>query len=145
MAAAGAGADRPYPGDREPLRRIARRIGWAEQVGRRGHAGGAARANRHRPPRLKASIARVGGVDTRYFHEGTTGPRLLLVHGVGMSGAAWLRNVDALAQDFRVCAPDLLGNGLTGWNDPPPGPPHPHVLEHLAALVDHLEWDDFAV
>jgi pimeloyl-ACP methyl ester carboxylesterase len=94
---------------------------------------------------VKATLARVGGVDTRYFHEGSSGPRLLLVHGVGMSGAGWLRNVDALAQDFQVCAPDLLGNGFTGWNDPPPGPPHPHVLDHLAALVDHLEWDDFAV
>jgi pimeloyl-ACP methyl ester carboxylesterase len=62
-----------------------------------------------------------------------------------MSGAGWLRNIDALAKDFQVCAPDLLGNGLTQWGEFPPGPPHPHVLKHLVALVDYLDWRDFYV
>ncbi len=94
---------------------------------------------------MKAAIARIGGIDTRYFYEGTSGPRVLLVHGVGMSGAGWLRNIDPLAQDFQVCAPDLLGNGLTQWSDPPPGPPHPHVLKHLVDLVNYLDWREFFV
>lgn len=94
---------------------------------------------------MKAAIAKIRGVETRYFHEGAAGPRVLLVHGVGMSGAGWLRNIDALAEDFQVCAPDLLGNGLTQWGDFPPGPPHPHVLKHLKDLVDHLGWEEFFV
>jgi pimeloyl-ACP methyl ester carboxylesterase len=94
---------------------------------------------------LKAAIADVGGVETRYFHEGTSGPAVLLIHGVGMSGAGWLRNIDALAKDFQVCAPDLLGNGMTHWGDYPEGPPHPHVLKHLADFVDHLGWRSFSV
>jgi len=94
---------------------------------------------------VKAAIERVGSFQSRYFHEGKSGPAVLLLHGVGMSGASWLRNVDALGQDFRVCAPDLLGNGLTEWGDFPPGPPHPHILKHLAGLVDHLGWEEFSV
>ena len=70
---------------------------------------------------------------------------VLLIHGVGMSGAGWLKNIDALAKDFQVCAPDLLGNGLTHWGDYPEGPPHPHVLKHLADFVDHLGWRRFSV
>ena len=94
---------------------------------------------------MKAAIASVGGVETRYFFEGTSGPRVLLIHGVGMSGAGWLRNIDPLSSDFQVCAPDLLGNGLTHWGDYPAGPPHPHVLQHLADFVDHLGWRRFSV
>jgi pimeloyl-ACP methyl ester carboxylesterase len=94
---------------------------------------------------LRAALASIGGVETRYFFEGTSGPRVLLIHGVGMSGAGWLRNIDALSTDFQVCAPDLLGNGLTHWGDYPPGPPHPHVLQHLADFVDHLGWRRFSV
>ena len=94
---------------------------------------------------MKATITKIHGVNTRYFSAGDTGPRVLLLHGVGLSGASWLRNIDELGKNFTVCAPDLLGCGFTEWPDPPPGPPHPHVLEHLIALVRHLGWDEFHV
>ncbi|MDQ3649645.1 MAG: alpha/beta fold hydrolase [Acidobacteriota bacterium] len=42
-------------------------------------------------------------------------PPLLFVHGVGAGTSAfmWRRNFDALAEDFRVYAPDLLGFGAS--------------------------------
>jgi pimeloyl-ACP methyl ester carboxylesterase len=94
---------------------------------------------------MRARIVNINGVSTRYFHEGTKGPCVLLIHGVGLSGASWLKNIDPLSQAFQVCAPDLLGSGLTQWTDPPVGPPHPYVLDHLCDLVEHLEWDEFYV
>lgn len=44
-----------------------------------------------------------------------TGPPILLVHGIGagVSSFMWRKNFDALAQDFRVYALDLLGFGLS--------------------------------
>ena len=39
------------------------------------------------------------------------GPVLLLLHGIAGSGRAWREVLPALAKDFRVIAPDLLGHG----------------------------------
>jgi pimeloyl-ACP methyl ester carboxylesterase len=51
-----------------------------------------------------------------HFLEAGSGPDLVLLHG-GEYGASaeitWRDNIDALAQDFHVLAPDLLGWGLT--------------------------------
>jgi pimeloyl-ACP methyl ester carboxylesterase len=49
---------------------------------------------------------------TRYFEAGS-GPPVVLLHGAGfISGAdSWLGNVDGLARQFRVLAPDCLGWG----------------------------------
>ena len=43
------------------------------------------------------------------------GPPLVFVHGIGagVSGFTWRKNFDALASDFQVYAPDLLGFGLS--------------------------------
>ena len=50
-------------------------------------------------------------------------PPLVLLHGVGAgaSSLAWRRNFDALARDFRVYAPDLLG---FGFSDKPAAAPY---------------------
>lgn len=50
-------------------------------------------------------------------------PPLVLLHGVGAgaSSLAWRRNFDALARDFRVYAPDLLG---FGFSDKPASAPY---------------------
>ncbi|HEX8097713.1 MAG TPA: alpha/beta fold hydrolase, partial [Pyrinomonadaceae bacterium] len=54
---------------------------------------------------------------------GNTGPPLVFVHGIGAGASSfmWRKNFDALAQDFRVYAPDLLGFGLS---DKPAGTPY---------------------
>lgn len=89
-------------------------------------------------------IEEVGGVPTRYYHEGSGYP-LLLVHGVGVTADTWLRNIDPLADEFAVYAPDLLDNGFTGQGSYTGGPPQPHMIAHLGAFADHLGLDEFAV
>lgn len=44
---------------------------------------------------------------------GEAGPRLLLLHGAGASTHSWRRLIPDLAQDFRVTALDLPGQGFT--------------------------------
>lgn len=94
---------------------------------------------------MRVEFATIDGVETRCFRAGSEGPALLLIHGAGVSGASWLRNVDALGRHFRVCAPDTLGHGLTQPGDETQGPPHPAMIDHLAGLVDHLGWHTFFV
>src|SRR5262245_56562560 len=89
-------------------------------------------------------VVDVDGVRTRYFYEGSGNP-LVLVHGAGLSGDAWLRNVDALGRDFFVIAPDTLGHGFTESGRYHAGPPHPHIVDHLIALIDSLGIDRFAI
>jgi pimeloyl-ACP methyl ester carboxylesterase len=59
-----------------------------------------------------------------------SGRPLLLVHGVypGASSFEWRSNFDALAQDYRVYAPDLLGFGLS---DKPNAPYSAHLYTRL--------------
>ena len=53
----------------------------------------------------------VGGVPARYLRAGTTGPPLLLLHGVGDNAFDWRWVMPALASTHRVYAPDLPGSG----------------------------------
>src|SRR5688572_19027797 len=55
------------------------------------------------------------------------------------------RNIDVLAKDFTVVAPDLLGHGFTGMVDLKGQPPQTEVVKHLGKLVDHLGFDSFSV
>lgn len=52
----------------------------------------------------------VGDVDLHYESHGS-GEAVLLVHGLGSSGADWAFQVPALAPHWRVIAPDLRGSG----------------------------------
>lgn len=45
------------------------------------------------------------------FVEAGEGPRLLLVHGVGLRAEAWNAQITGLAADHEVVAPDLPGHG----------------------------------
>jgi pimeloyl-ACP methyl ester carboxylesterase len=66
---------------------------------------------------FEAKFVDVNGVNTRYYDQGSGDP-LLLVHGGPWEGTSsandWSRNIEGLAKEFRVLAPDRLGNGLTG-------------------------------
>lgn len=60
--------------------------------------------------------AQIATIDTGSPRPGA--PTLLLVHGFPLSNAMWSAQVEALANDFRVVAPDLRGYGastLGGW------------------------------
>jgi pimeloyl-ACP methyl ester carboxylesterase len=48
------------------------------------------------------------------YHRAGSGPVLLLVHGITSSSRTWRDVVPALAEDFDVIAPDLLGHGRSG-------------------------------
>jgi pimeloyl-ACP methyl ester carboxylesterase len=54
----------------------------------------------------------VGGVKTRYLIAGpSSAPRVVFVHGLGGSIPSWSLNLPDLAEQFRVCALDLVGAG----------------------------------
>lgn len=91
---------------------------------------------------MRVEFATIAGIQTRYYHEGSGFP-LLLVHGAGVSADVWLRNIDVLARDFAVYAPDTLGHGFTGSGDYRSGPPQPAMVQHLSHFVDHLGLERF--
>ena len=53
----------------------------------------------------------LGNVDLAYIDEGSGPETLLLVHGLGSYARAWSKNIDVLAQNYRVIAVDLPGYG----------------------------------
>jgi pimeloyl-ACP methyl ester carboxylesterase len=66
------------------------------------------------PGRLNVESGIVSGLDgpTRLYWESTgTGDPVLLIHGLGLSGGAWWRTVDALAANLRVITFDHRGIG----------------------------------
>lgn len=58
---------------------------------------------------------RDGNIIYRMAGAENTGVPVILVHGIGagVSNFMWRKNFDAIAEDFRVYAPDLLGFGLS--------------------------------
>src|SRR5208282_1629730 len=64
------------------------------------------------------------------------GEPLLLIHGLGGSGADWALQVAALEKQFRVIVPDLPGSGFS------PPPRHEYTIGGFAtalwSLLDHL-------
>lgn len=84
---------------------------------------------------MRARFVDVNGVNTRYLVAGS-GPALVLLHGVGMSGDCFHRNIEALAKDYQVIAPDMLGHGFTGYLGFGGLPPPLAMAKHIVALLD---------
>jgi len=93
---------------------------------------------------VRISFANIDGIKTRYLHEGS-GTALLLIHGVGISGDMWLRNIDPLAEHGAVYAPDLLGHGFTDAIDLNGDPPQPHMVAHLGKLMDAVGAERYSI
>jgi 2-hydroxy-6-oxonona-2,4-dienedioate hydrolase len=74
---------------------------------------------------------RVGGWAIHGWEAGT-GPPIVLVHGLGVSGRYLLPTARALAAKFRVVVPDLPGFGLSMR------PPRPLLLSELSAILDRF-------
>ena len=55
----------------------------------------------------------VHGNLVRYSHAGTTGPVVVLIHGMASRAAQWERVMSTLGDHYQVIAPDLLGHGLS--------------------------------
>jgi 2-hydroxy-6-oxonona-2,4-dienedioate hydrolase len=93
---------------------------------------------------VKIKFANVGGINTRYMCEGD-GPTLVLIHGIGHSADVFYRNVDTLARDYFVIAPDLPGHGFTERMDLAGGAPQPLFVRQLELLLDELGIDTYSV
>jgi pimeloyl-ACP methyl ester carboxylesterase len=93
---------------------------------------------------VKIKFANVGGINTRYICEGD-GPTLVLIHGIGHSADVFYRNIDALARDYFVIAPDLPGHGFTERMDLAGGAPQPLFIRQLELLLDELGIGAYSV
>jgi 2-hydroxy-6-oxonona-2,4-dienedioate hydrolase len=93
---------------------------------------------------VKIKFANIGGINTRYICEGE-GPTLVLIHGVGHSADVFYRNIDALARDYFVIAPDLPGHGFTERMDLDGGAPQPLFVHQLELLLDELGIGTYSV
>jgi 3-oxoadipate enol-lactonase len=76
------------------------------------------------------------GLTIHYLERGRGEP-ILMIHGLGSSGADWAFQVAALEGRFRIIIPDLPGSG----HSPPPGTEYTigGFARALWKLMDHLE------
>lgn len=56
---------------------------------------------------------KVGSINTRYWSLGNQGNPVILLHGGGSCIETWQYNIEALAQNHRVFAFDMVGTGLS--------------------------------
>lgn len=78
----------------------------------------------------------LSGLELHYRVQGT-GPTLMLVHGLGSSGADWAFQASALAEHFRVVMPDLRGSGRSAAAQGPESVAQ--LADDLWRLLDHLD------
>jgi pimeloyl-ACP methyl ester carboxylesterase len=69
----------------------------------------------------------------------------VLIHGIGHSADVFYRNIDALARDYFVIAPDLPGHGFTERMDLAGGAPQPLFVRQLELLLDELGIGTYSV
>ncbi|MCT7659920.1 alpha/beta fold hydrolase [Mycobacterium deserti] len=76
------------------------------------------------------------------FHvEQGEGEPVLLLHGYPQSASCWRHQIDALAQNHRVIAPDWPGFGRS---EPPDSPPtYDNEVDRIGTLADSLGLDRF--
>ena len=85
----------------------------------------------------------VNGLPTRYLRAGTTGPPLVLLHGVGDSALDWRWVMPTLAGTHRIYVPNLPGSGGTIKSDVDYSPAF--FTQFLSAFLDALEVKHAAV
>jgi pimeloyl-ACP methyl ester carboxylesterase len=81
--------------------------------------------------------------DLLYFTERGSGPPLLLVHGLMVSGEMFEPVLEQFATRHRVIVPDLRGHGRSRGLPPPYTAAQ--LASDLACLLDHLGVDSTAV
>ena len=89
-------------------------------------AAAAAQATVNAPADKEAIIY---GVKIHYVEAGS-GPVVILLHGLGGNAANWAFNINALAQKYRVIAPDQIGFGRSD---------KPLINYHVGTYVDFLD------
>jgi pimeloyl-ACP methyl ester carboxylesterase len=94
-------------------------------------------------------LPRLSWGPNRYLHvhdervhvveRGSTGPRLLLLHGYASNAQAWRAVIDRLDGRFRMAAADMVG---FGWSSRTSGQPltGDAYAERLVGVLDALDW-----
>jgi pimeloyl-ACP methyl ester carboxylesterase len=91
-------------------------------------------------------LVELNGIEMNYEEAGDGGaPGVVLLHGFTADLRMWKPQVEALAADYRVIAPDLRGHGLTSAPEDLGAYTIEAYAEDLRALLDHLELDVAAV
>ena len=85
----------------------------------------------------------VGGLPTRYLTAGTTGPPLVLLHGVGDNALDWQWVMPTLSRTHRLYALDLPGSGGSIKPDVDYSPAF--FTQFLSTFLDALEVESAAV
>ncbi|MDB4896470.1 MAG: alpha/beta hydrolase [Firmicutes bacterium] len=86
---------------------------------------------------LQASPAPAGTYQLFYRQAGNGGPAVVLMHGNPTHSLLWEPIMPALAAQYTVIAPDLLGYGQSQLA-PPEDLTLPRQAEHMLALLDSL-------
>ncbi|WP_424135627.1 alpha/beta fold hydrolase [Roseomonas chloroacetimidivorans] len=94
---------------------------------------------------MRVTYLDVMGIKTRCYTAGSSGPPLMLIHGIGSSSDSWMKVINQLGEQFQVVAPDLMGHGFTGLGDYSGGPPQPVMVKHLHGVADAMGWGKFSV
>lgn len=86
---------------------------------------------------MKPDRSHSGKAGATAYSVAGEGEPLVLIHGVGMTRAAWAPQVEAFAADFKVVSYDMLGHGQS--ERPPEDATLADYARQLATLLDHLE------
>lgn len=89
------------------------------------------------PSRWDSSFVQAGDVRLRVRRQGASGRPLLLLHGLGVSGAVWQSFARRLGPQWQCIAPDLRGHGesdhvIAGYE------PEDYAAD-TTALIDQLD------
>ena len=77
-----------------------------------------------------------GRISLSHEAHGSSGPLVLMLHGLGSRGEDWVYQIEALQAEYRVITPDLRGHGsspsASGW------PTLEDLAADVAGLLQHL-------
>lgn len=93
---------------------------------------------------VASRTASVDGDRVHYLEAGD-GPPLLCLHGLSTTAATWLPLFDALADEFRVVAPDRPGRGLSTPKPYGDVDFREYGVDYVTGLLDALDVDETAV
>jgi pimeloyl-ACP methyl ester carboxylesterase len=88
-----------------------------------------------------------GGIRTRFFAAGAGQP-VILIHGSSLAidaRSTWYRTLPALAQQFSVLAPDLVGFGRTSVAFDGKHVPRLERVKHVADFIDALGIERYSL
>ncbi|MGF7134669.1 haloacetate dehalogenase [Paraburkholderia sp. EB58] len=94
------------------------------------------------PQLIVNHTCQANGIRQHYLDSGN-GPVVVLLHGFPETSFAWRFQIPALAEKFRVIAPDLRGYGET--DKPASGYDKRNMAQDLIALLDELGIEKIAL